>query len=136
MFGKVHHVSYLVEDLSATIDHYVKLFQGEFTGRGKVAGLGDVGFVQVGGVEVEFIEPEDRSQLQPGGGHVFHHVAYVVDKLDEAVANFRSRGYEFVTAEPFTNFMGYRLIYFDASCTGGTRVHLTEASSLKPESRG
>ena len=73
MFGKVHHVSYLVADLSATIDDYVKLFQGEFTGRGRVAGLGEVGFVQAGGVEVEFIEPDDRSQLQPGSGHLFHH---------------------------------------------------------------
>ena len=131
MFGKIHHVSYLVEDLSATIDWYVKMLQGEFTGRGTVAGLGDVGFVQVGEVEVEFIEPEDKGQLQPGAGHVFHHVAYVVDDLDRTVADFRERGYEFATPEPFTNFMGYRLIYFENWCTGGTRVHLTEASSLR-----
>ena len=130
MFGKVHHVSYLVEDLGSTIDWYVKLFQAEFTGKGQVAGLGHVGFVQIGGVEVEFIEPEDRSQLQPGGGHIFHHVAYVVDELDRAVVDFKTRGYEFATPEPFTNFMGYRLIYFEPWCTGGTRVHLTEANSL------
>jgi methylmalonyl-CoA/ethylmalonyl-CoA epimerase len=130
MFEKVHHVSYLVGDLSATIDWYVKMLQGKFTGRGTVPGLGDVGFVQVGGVELEFIEPEDKSQVQSGEGHVFHHVAYVVEDLDGTVADLRERGYEFATPEPFVNFMGYRLIYFEPWCTGGARVHLTEANSL------
>lgn len=131
MFGKIHHVSYLVENLDAAIDSYVEMCRGEKTGQGHVAGLGEVGFVQVGDVEVEFIEPEDRSQLAPGRGHLFHHVAYVVEDLDGSVAEMRGRGYQFVTPEPFTNFMGYRLIYIDPSHTGGTRVHLTEASSLK-----
>ena len=131
MFVKIHHVSYLVEDLDAAIRSYVEMGQGEKTGQGHVAGLGEVGFVQVGDVEVEFIEPEDKSQLKAGSGHVFHHVAYVVDNLNRAVSEMRGRGYEFVTPEPFTNFMGYRLIYIDPSHTGGTRVHLTEASSLR-----
>ena len=131
MFGKIHHVSYLVENLNAAIGSYVEMWQGEKTGQGHVAGLGEVGFVQVGDVEVEFIEPEDKSQLTTGGGHVFHHVAYVVENLGQSVAELRGRGYQFVTPEPFTNFMGYRLIYIDPSHTGGTRVHLTEASSLK-----
>lgn len=135
MFGKVHHVSYLVASLDEAIEHQVKMFNGEHTGRGTVAGLGDVGFVQIGDVEVEFIEPEDRSQLGPGGAYTFHHVAYVVDDLDRTVASFRDRGYAFATPEPFTNFMGYRLIYFDPSCTNGTRVHLTEASSLRRSRR-
>ena len=130
MFGKIHHVSYLVEDLNAAISSYVDMCQGEKTGQGHVAGLGEVGFVQVGEVEVEFIEPDDKSQLTPGGGHVFHHVAYVVENLDRFVADLGERGYGFLTPEPFTNFMGYRLIYIDPSHTGGTRVHLTEASSL------
>lgn len=132
MFGKIHHVSCLVDDLNAAISSYVHMCQGEKTGQGHVAGLGEVGFVQVGDVEVEFIEPDDKSQLTPGGGHVFHHVAYVVDDLDSTVAEMRESGYGFVTPEPFINFMGYRLIYIDPSHTGGTRVHLTEASSLKP----
>ena len=33
--------------------------------------------------------------------------------------------------EPFTNFMDYRLIYFDQSCTTATRVHPMEAISLR-----
>ena len=39
MFGKIHHVSYLVEDLDAAIRSYVDMCQGEKTGQGHVAGL-------------------------------------------------------------------------------------------------
>lgn len=131
MLTNIHHVSYLVRDLRAAIDRHVAMFQGRETGLGAVAGLGRVGFVQAGNVEMEFIEPEDESQLTPGESYTLHHVAYVVEDLDRAVADFTARGYTFATAEPFTNFMGYRLIYFDPSCTNGTRIHLTDAGSLR-----
>jgi hypothetical protein len=131
MLTSIHHVSYLVRDLGAAIDRHVAMFQGRETGRGAVAGLGLVGFVQTGDVEIEFIEPEDKGQLTSGVGYTLHHVAYAVDNLDGAVADFRARGYTFATAAPFTNFMGYRLIYFDPSCTNGVRIHLTDAGSLR-----
>ena len=130
MFSKIQHVGYLIEDLDAAIDWYVKTFGGEYTGRGTVP-LGKIGFVQIGDVEVELIEPADRGELTGRGDQVFDHVGYVVDDLDKAVTDFKARGFKFATAEPFTNFMGYRLIFFDTSSTKGTRIHLTEASSSK-----
>ena len=54
-----------------------------------------------------------------------------VEDLDRVVAEHRARGYRFLTDEPFTNFMGYRLIYFDPADTGGCRVHLTDAATLR-----
>ena len=96
-----------------------------------VAGLGEVGFVQVGEVEVEFIQPEDAGVLQGEALPVLHHVAYAVEDLDQVVADYKSRGYRFATEEPLTNFMGYRLIYLDAAHTHGTRIHLTDASTLR-----
>ena len=55
MFTSFHHASYLVPDLDAAIGSYAETFGGRETGRGTVPGLGMVGFVQVGKVEVEFI---------------------------------------------------------------------------------
>ena len=132
MFSDIHHVSYLVPELEAAIASYAQAFGAELTGRGHVANLGEVAFLQVGGVEVEFIRPEDTSSLDSGGGsYVVHHVAYAVEDLDRVVAEHRGRGYRFLTDEPFTNFMGYRLIYFDPADTGGCRVHLTDAATLR-----
>ena len=131
MFSDIHHVSYLVPDLDAAIESYARMYGAVVTGRGAVANLGEVAFLQVGGVEVEFIRPEGPATLESNSGnYVVHHVAYAVEDLDRVVAEHRSRGFRFLTDEPFTNFMGYRLIYFDPADTGGSRVHLTDAATL------
>ena len=132
MFSDIHHVSYLVPDLDAAIRSYADTLGAVVTGRGPVPNLGEVVFLQVGNVEVEFIQPEDTSAFDGSGGDwVVHHMAYAVEDLDRVVAEHRARGYRFLTDEPFTNFMGYRLIYFDPADTGGCRVHLTDAATLR-----
>jgi len=131
MFTNFHHASYLVPALDDAIRSYAETFGGQETGREMVAGLGEVGFVQVGEVEVEFIQPEDAGVLQGEALPVLHHMAYAVEDLDQVVADYKSRGYRFATEEPLTNFMGYRLIYLDAAHTHGTRVHLTDAATLR-----
>ena len=131
MFSDIHHVSYLVPDLDGAINSYAQTLGAVVTGRGAVDNLGEVAFLQVGDVEVEFIRPDDPTALEGGGGAwVVHHMAYAVEDLDRVVAEHRARGYRFLTDAPFTNFMGYRLIYFDPVDTGGCRVHLTDASTL------
>ena len=132
MFSDIHHVSYLVPDLDAAIDTYSRNLGAVITGRGPVPNLGEVVFLQVGDVEVEFIHPLDPSAIAGNeAGWTIHHVAYAVEDLDRVVAEHRSRGYRFLTDEPFTNFMGYRLIYFDPADTGGCRIHLTDAATLR-----
>jgi len=131
MFTNFHHASYLVPVLDDAIRSYAETFGGQETGREMVAGLGEVGFVQVGEVEVEFIQPEDAGVLQGEALPILHHVAYAVEDLDRVVADYKSRGYRFATEGPLTNFMGYRLIYLDAAHTHGTRVHLTDAATLR-----
>ena len=131
MFSDIHHISYLVPNLDAAIGSYEEVFGATLTGRGRVANLGEVAFLQVGEVEVEFIGPVDTSALNAANGNwVVHHTAYAVRDLERVVAERRQRGYRFLTDEPFTNFMGYRLIYFDPAHTGGCLVHLTDADTL------
>ena len=132
MFSDIHHVSYLVPDLNEAIKSYSETLRAVVTGRGAVPNLGEVVFLQVGSVEVEFIQPEDTAALGSAeGAWVIQHVAYAVEDLDRVIAEHRERGYSFLTDEPFTNFMGYRLIYFDPADTGGCRVHLTDAATLR-----
>ncbi len=131
MFTSFHHASYLVPVLDAAIRAYAETFGGRETGRGMVPGLGEVGFVQVGEVEVEFIQPEAPVILEGGAMPVLHHVAYAVEDLDRVVADYKRQGYRFATEEPFTNFMGYRLIYLDSAHTHGTRMHFTDAATLR-----
>jgi len=132
MFSDIHHVSYLVPDLDAAIRSYSEMYGATVAGRGAVTNLGEVAFLQVGDVEVEFIGPEDTTELDKANGlWVVHHMAYFVENLDQVVASHRQRGYRFLSEEPFTNFMGYRLIYFDPGDTGGCRIHLTDAATQR-----
>lgn len=131
MFSDIHHISYLVPDLDAAIMSYSAMFGARVTGRGVVPNLGEVAFLQAGGVEVEFIAPEDTTALSGGdGAWAVHHVAYLVDDLDRVMAEHRQQGYSFLTEEPLTNFMGYRLIYLHPAETGGCLVHLTDAGTV------
>lgn len=133
MFSDIHHISYLVPDLDAAIQSYARMFGASVTGRGNVPNLGEVAFLQAGNVEIEFIRPDDPG-ARPAAGQppAVHHIAYAVPDLDRVVAQHRARGYRFLTETPFTNFMGYRLIYFDPADTNGTRIHLTDAATLRP----
>ena len=130
MFTDFHHVSYQVSDLDDSIKSYYETFGGHEIGRGTVPGLGEVAFVQVGNVEVEFIQPEDPNVFRRITVPSLHHVAHAVKDLDKVVAGYKSQGFQFATEEPFSHFMGYRLIYIDIEHTHGTRVHLTELDSI------
>ena len=130
MFRKIQHAGYLVEDIDAAVAWYEKTFGGAKIGGGE-AEMGKLAFVRVGEAEVELIEPADRSQLTGGGDHVFHHIGYFLPDLDKAVADYKARGYKFATEQPWVNAAGYRLIFFDTSCTNGTRIHLTDSSTMK-----
>ena len=73
MLLQVHHVGYLVPDLDAAVDLYVNTFGAKQSGRGAAGRLGEIAFIQAGNVEVELIQPNDRSTLTNGDGHVYHH---------------------------------------------------------------
>ncbi len=54
-----------------------------------------------------------QETLRARGGHGFHHWAVGARDFEQAVANYRSRGY----AEAFSDTapMGFRVVYFDTS---------------------
>ncbi len=131
MFSKIQHVSYLVEDLDATVAWYQKAFGARYVKGGPIS-HGRAGLVRMGNVEMELIEPSDRSELAGPGEHVFHHVGYVVDDLDKSIADFKARGYKFRHPEPVVNIFGYRVNQFDTESTNGTRILIMDASSLDP----
>ena len=86
MFTDFHHVSYQVSDLDDSIKSYYETFGGHETGRRTVPGLGEVTFVQVRNVEVEFIQPEDPNILRSITVALLRHVPYAVKDLDKVVA--------------------------------------------------
>ena len=121
-------------DLDAAVAWFHWGFGGEQVGgstiRSNVAsvllpGGGRTAYVRFGQVEVELIEPNDKSGL-PAGTLVMHHVAYVVSDIGGAMATLRDRGFKFAAPAPTTNVMGQQLLYFDPATTNGCLMHLTQ----------
>ena len=127
MFSDVHHIGYHTDDIEKSIAFLEATFGGEVAGRAMGAdGSSKMAFVQCGAVEIELIEPGDKSRLAGRTGLVLDHVGYQVADVDQAVEELRSKSVRFATSAPYTNAMGARLIYLDAETTLGTRMHITE----------
>ena len=125
MFEKIQHAGYWVENLQAAVDWYVETFGGVDTG-----GNERIRFVQIGEIEVELIEPAEKGDLFKDGPQMIQHIGYVISDLDKAVADFKARGFKFLSEEPIINPVGYRLIFFDKAHSQGTFIHMTDASSM------
>lgn len=131
MIEKIQHIGYLVRDLEAAIAWYGQAFGGEHAGGGPlsagrvVPGGGRNAFVHFGKVEVELLEPVDKTGI-PENGLVMHHVGYVVADINASMTDFKSKGFQFLAEAPNTNVLGQQVLYFDPASTNGVMVHLTQ----------
>ena len=85
-------------------------------------------YLRFGQAEAEIIEPDDKSGLD-GKILDMHHVGYVVESIEQSVAELTARGFAFATDAPFVNVFGHQVLYLDAETTQGTLVHLTQLAS-------
>ena len=131
MFQKIQHIGYYTPDLAATVEWFERSFRAVNAGGGplpKSAAVPSGGinaYVRFGRVEAELIEPEDKTGLETGR-LTMHHVGYVVENIDQSVADLRAKGFNFAADAPFTNVMGQQVLYFDSASTNGVRVHLSQ----------
>lgn len=134
MFDKIQHIGYLVRDLDAAVAWYAQGFGGENAGGstlpagGIIPSGGRNAFVHFGKVEVELIEPQDKTGL-PDDTLVMHHIGYVVSDIAASMVDLKAKGFKFFADAPITNVMGQQLIYFDPASTNGILMHLTQLPS-------
>lgn len=131
MFQKIQHIGYLTTDLDAAVGWFEKSFGGVNAGGGPmnksyaVPSGGRNAYVRFGQAEAEIIEPEDKKGLS-SGKLAMHHVGYVVEDINRAMADLAAKGFKFAADKPITNVVGQQLIYFDSSTTNGALVHITQ----------
>jgi len=131
MFTDIQHIGYLIDDLEYGIAWFAKAFDAINAGGTQmqespmVPSGGRNAFIRFGDVEVELMEPGDRSGL-PRGTLVMHHVGWVVSDIKASAAAARARGLKFLADEPYTNPMDQQVHYFDPQSTNGVWMHLTQ----------
>ena len=141
MFQKIQHIGYYTPDLNATVEWFERSFGAVNAGGGPlpqsaaVPSGGANAYVRFGRVEAEVIEPNDKAGLETGR-LTMHHVGYVVENIDQAVAELKGQGFKFAADASFTNVMGQQVLYFDSTTVNGVRVHLTQLPADAPSGSG
>jgi methylmalonyl-CoA/ethylmalonyl-CoA epimerase len=128
----VHHLGLAVTDIDEALETYVRLFGGVLEHRAVVPGQGvEAASVLVGSSRIELLAPtgEDtpvgRFLAKRGPG--FHHVAYEVEDVSEALAGLAAAGAELVDTAPRTGLFGLQVAFVHPDAVHGV---LTEVVSV------
>ena len=131
MFTDIQHIGYLTRDLDEAAAWYARAFGAENAGgtmmqpSAMVPSGGRNAFIRFGNVEVELMEPKDKTSL-PKGKLVLHHVGWLVADIVKAASEHRARGLEMLVEAPYTNPMDQKVHYINPASTNGLWMHLTE----------
>lgn len=97
----------------------------EMPGRGLRAAM-----VDAGGVTIELLEPVGDASVVARHirkrGEGIHHIAYRVADIEAAMETLKSRGVEFITAEPETGAHGGRIAFLSPGSCHGVLIELRE----------
>ena len=137
MLKKIYHLGYAVEDLNAAARFYRQYFGAvtsepeEVEEQGVVATMFDVGESKI-----ELVQPT-RSDSPVGKflakrGEGFHHVAFQVDDLEEALRELRESGVELIDEKPRVGAGGTRMAFLHPNGAHGVLTELVEL----PENKG
>ncbi|MDQ3925374.1 MAG: methylmalonyl-CoA epimerase [Actinomycetota bacterium] len=137
MLKKIYHLGYAVEDLTTASRFYKEHFgvtlgePEEVEEQGIIATMFDVGESKI-----ELVQPTHSDS--PVGkflakrGEGFHHVAFQVDDLEEALRELRESGVELIDEKPRVGAGGTRMAFLHPNGAHGVLTELVEL----PENKG
>jgi len=131
MLDKIHHLGYAVESVEAASRFYRESFGAEPTEPETLVEQGIVATMfGVGDSMVELMEPTHSDS--PVGkflarrGEGFHHVAFLVEDLEAAIARLKETGVELVDEEPRMGAGGTRTAFVHPKGAFGVLTELVE----------
>jgi methylmalonyl-CoA/ethylmalonyl-CoA epimerase len=137
LLKKIYHLGYAVEDLTTASRFYKEHFgvtlgePEEVEEQGIIATMFDVGESKI-----ELVQPTHSDS--PVGkflakrGEGFHHVAFQVDDLEEALRELRESGVELIDEKPRMGAGGTRMAFLHPNGAHGVLTELVEL----PENKG
>jgi len=126
---RIDHIGVAVKDLDATLKFYQETLGLEVTER-MDHGNNRGAFVKVGQVEFEFLENKDpqsaiaRHIEKRGEG--IQHIAFEVDRIEEAVEGLKKKGIPFIDEKPRPGARGSRIVFMHPKSTYGILMELVQ----------
>lgn len=137
--GPIVQIGYVVENLEASVRRWIEtagvgpwtlftnvMMQGVYRGEATSVGM-NVGLAYQNNVQIELIEQTNKAKSpyrDPAGAPIIgaHHIAWLVDDLDAALANAQQMSLVFRAENPTT-----RVAYLEAPGEAGVRYELIES---------
>ncbi len=127
LLGRLDHVGLVVKDLEATAKALERVFGLELESTENYGDTLRIGFVPVGGCDLELIEPlkdeGPNAEFLREHGEGVHHLAFEVDDLEAATRAAESRGARVVLG-PTDGARGRRIVFLAGDELGGSIVEL------------
>ena len=128
---KIDHVAIATHNPSGFQELFEKLMGIPFDDVETVPNEGvNTYFYPVGGTSVELLEPLNADAglvkfLQKRGAGL-HHIAMLVEGLDDMVAHLKQSGVQFTSETPTNGAHGKRIIFIHPKSAGGVLIELSE----------
>ena len=128
----VHHLGVAVVDLDEAVATYTRLFGATLEHRAVVPDQGvEAASVLVGSSRIELLAPTEEDtpvgRFLAKRGPGFHHVAYEVGDVGEALAELAAAGAELIDAAPRTGLFGLQVAFVHPDAVHGV---LTEVVAV------
>ena len=127
---KLDHIGIVVRDLEATAATLERIVGLKLTEVENYKDILQVGFLPIGDVDVELLEPTTDNGLNAeflrDHGEGVHHLAFKVDDLDTAVSHAVKEGAQIILG-PTEGARGKRIVFLAGDQMGGTIIELLES---------
>jgi len=128
---KIDHIGIAVESIDEWLNYYRDVFGLEYMGSEEVVEQKvRVAFFKIGESKFELLEPTAKDSpiagfLEKRGGGI-HHIAVLVDDINEALANHHKAGAKLIDNEARIGAHGMKIAFVHPKSSGGVLFELCE----------
>lgn len=131
MIKKVNHVAVAVSNLEASAKVFAGIFGKEPDEIKEVADQKvKAAMFDLGGVLFELIQSTDPespvAQFVDNRGNALHHLAFAVDDINAAIAEYQEKGYRMIDKTPRTGAEGKPIAFMHPKSSDGILLELVE----------
>jgi methylmalonyl-CoA/ethylmalonyl-CoA epimerase len=135
MLKKVDHIGIAVADLKQSLSLFRDVFGLEYLGTEVVEAMKvRVGILKIGEIKIELLEATSEespiARFLAKGGRGVHHIAYVVEDVNQALQACESQGIKPIDKKPRPGAEGASIAFLDPESTLGVLTELTDRTEL------
>lgn len=130
---RIHHIDYVVRDLSRAIEQYRKIFNVPLENRERLESRGiELARFRLGETWIILVQPvRDDSPVKrflDEHGEGFFHIAYEVSDVEGVASDLKARGIKLMPDSPRRGVEGWKLVDIAMEETLGVMTQLVESS--------